>query len=127
MDDNKNLIEETVKNLGYEKYAPNDVKWVGSCDGRYAMSWIEFTEKFKGLTYDAGFGGAEIAYDLVVVGDDWWLERHEYDGSEWWEFKKHPARLPTAKAFNCVTRDGSTVEGYVSAEDGLAVLNGEKR
>ena len=28
--------------------------------------------------------------DLLIVGDDWWLERHEYDGAEWWEFKTLP-------------------------------------
>lgn len=27
---------------------------------------------------------------LIVVGKDFWLERHEYDGSEWWEFKSIP-------------------------------------
>jgi hypothetical protein len=27
---------------------------------------------------------------IIVVGKDWWLERHEYDGSEWWEFKTMP-------------------------------------
>jgi hypothetical protein len=26
----------------------------------------------------------------MVIGSDWWLERHEYDGSEWWEFKSLP-------------------------------------
>lgn len=26
----------------------------------------------------------------VVVGKDFWLERGEYDGSEWWSFKTTP-------------------------------------
>ena len=30
----------------------------------------------------------EVAEDLVVVGDNWWIERHEYDGNEWWEYKE---------------------------------------
>ena len=34
------------------------------------------------------------ATDLVLVGDGWWIERCEYDGSEWWEFKT----IPTEKA-----------------------------
>jgi len=29
---------------------------------------------------------------LTVAGDDWWLERHGYDGSEWWEFKTLPKK-----------------------------------
>lgn len=28
----------------------------------------------------------------MIVGDDWWMERHEYDGSEWWEFKELPKK-----------------------------------
>ena len=28
--------------------------------------------------------------DLLIVGKDFWLERVEYDGSEWWEFKTMP-------------------------------------
>lgn len=34
--------------------------------------------------------GVEIDMGLIVVGKDFWLERHEYDGSEWWEFKSIP-------------------------------------
>jgi hypothetical protein len=31
--------------------------------------------------------------DLVVVGIDWWLERHNgNEDSEWWEFKTLPKR-----------------------------------
>ena len=26
----------------------------------------------------------------MLVGDGWWIERFEYDGSEWWEFKTIP-------------------------------------
>jgi hypothetical protein len=46
------------------------------------------------VNYDDGFGGNEIPLSLVVVGDDWWLERGEYDGSEWWEFKRLPPAPP---------------------------------
>lgn len=35
-------------------------------------------------------GAQHVATDLVLVGDDWWIERCEYDGSEWWEFKTIP-------------------------------------
>ena len=39
------------------------------------------------VEYDTGFGGQEL-YGYVMFHDATWLERHEYDGSEWWEFKK---------------------------------------
>ena len=28
--------------------------------------------------YDSGLGGQEIAKGFLIVGEDWWLERHEY-------------------------------------------------
>ena len=40
--------------------------------------------------YNSGVGSREISPGLVVVGKNWWLERHEYDGSEWWEYKTKP-------------------------------------
>ena len=48
----------------------------------------------SGFNYDNGFGGAEVHGDLKIVGNDWWMERGEYDGSEWWEFKTLPKLLP---------------------------------
>jgi hypothetical protein len=40
--------------------------------------------------YDSGFGGQEL-FGYVVFDDNSWLERHEYDGSEWWEYKQCPS------------------------------------
>lgn len=45
------------------------------------------------INYDDGYGGQEIDSSLVIVGDDWWLERAEYDGAGWFEFKKQPIAL----------------------------------
>ena len=36
---------------------------------------------------------------LVVVGKDFWLERNNYDGSEWWEFKQVPVEPFEVKDF----------------------------
>ncbi len=38
--------------------------------------------------YDAGFGRQEL-FGTVILTDYRWLERHEYDGSEWWELKEY--------------------------------------
>lgn len=38
--------------------------------------------------YNPGFGAQEL-FGMIVF-DDCWFERHEYDGSEWWEVKKFP-------------------------------------
>jgi len=41
--------------------------------------------------YDDGFGGQELD-GTIVFKDGTWLERGEYDGSEWWEYKCKPGR-----------------------------------
>jgi hypothetical protein len=89
-----NLLNETREILTSNGKNESDVVWVGVGD-RYhkrpamAFSWQEFAA-LSGFEYDDGFGGNEIAGSLKVVGDNWWLERGEYDGSEWWEFKTLP-------------------------------------
>lgn len=93
-----NLLAETLALLKFHGLTPVDVRWVG---GRPA-TWGEPKSSFLGswkdfaaladFEYDAGYGGEEINTNLKVVGGDWWLERHEYDGSEWWEFKRLPSQ-----------------------------------
>jgi hypothetical protein len=85
-----NLLEETLDVLKANGKTPDDVRWVGN-KGSNASTWQEFKRLAK-VNYDNGYGSAEIDTTLVVVGSDWWLERHEYDGSEWWEFKSLPHR-----------------------------------
>jgi hypothetical protein len=48
------------------------------------------------FTYDAGYGGQEL-FGFVVFEDGTWLERGEYDGSEWWEHKQTPTRAEVAE------------------------------
>ena len=43
--------------------------------------------------YDNGYGKIVINNTLKIVFKDGnWLERHEYDGSEWWEYIKIPKK-----------------------------------
>ena len=82
-----NLLKETKEILTEHGLTLNDIKWVGCVKFRIPI------EQFINLAndnYDDGFGAAEVAEDLIVVGNDWWLERKEYDGAEWWEFKQYP-------------------------------------
>lgn len=54
--------------------------------------------KLANVEYDDGYGSPEVNMRLLIVGEDWWMERHEYDGSEWWEFKTMPTRPKTVLA-----------------------------
>jgi hypothetical protein len=102
MSDESNLLEETIKLMAEHGKAPTDVRFVvgnPGCHYRISVVGVGTWEDFAALAdikYDNGFGGAEIDEALQVVGDDWWLERHEYDGSEWWEFKTLPRRAEGA-------------------------------
>lgn len=82
-----NLKEETLKTLKDCGKTIEDVLWVSN--GKIRLPIDAFLSAADRL-YDSGFGNIEVIEDLVIVGDNWWLERAEYDGSEWWEFKALP-------------------------------------
>jgi hypothetical protein len=105
--DKSNLLAETIDILKSRDKTPADVSWVGVRIARWLAvvpkekrlppdpmpvgSWDDFA-KFADFEYNAGYGGNEVQGNLIVVGDNWWLERGEYDGSEWWEFKTIPQK-----------------------------------
>ena len=50
---------------------------------------IKFLETLDSINYDNGYGGQEL-FGNIVFKDGTWLERGEYDGSEWWRLCKCP-------------------------------------
>lgn len=97
------IFDETLDAIQSNGKTPNDVWWVGSHDGRYVISWDVFERQFSDVEYDSGYGGQEIASDLVVVGDNWWLSRSEYDGSECWRFETRPKVGTDTQTFSRIT------------------------
>ena len=58
-------------------------------EGYTPTEYEEFLQKLD-FEYDAGYGGQEL-YGLVwLMEENTWLERGEYDGSEWWNFQECP-------------------------------------
>lgn len=97
----RNLLQETIEVLNEHNKTLDDVVCI--CDigerwDREKREYIDFSgrisvEDFKKIAdrkYDSGFGCAEVNENLLVIGDDFWLERREYDGSEWWEYQVFP-------------------------------------
>lgn len=41
------------------------------------------------FNYDSGYGAQQL-FGTVWISDTEWLERGEYDGSEWWDYKTCP-------------------------------------
>ena len=84
-----NLLQQTINFLHHNGQLPTNVLYVAARN-QY-MSWDEFAIQAD-TEYDNGYGSANVHESVLVVGTDWWLERHEYDGSEWWEFKTQPTK-----------------------------------
>ncbi len=98
-----NLLEETRDTLKESSIKESEVLWVGS--KKIWFTWEEFVS-LANVEYSCGYGCAEIARDLIIVGKDFWLERGEYDGSEWWEFKRMPEKPGQKEIPNSLIREG---------------------
>lgn len=91
-----NLLQETIQILKENNKTLQDVLWIGSSisDGNsYRLNTRTTVEDFvirANQNYDDGYGREEVNIGLIVVGENFWLERHEYDGAEWWEYKEIP-------------------------------------
>jgi len=82
----RNLLNETLSAIRDSDHAVEDVKFIGSNDGKYRCTWEEFQE-IADFEYDSGFGAQKVAADLVIMFfDKMMMSRFEYDGSERWEF-----------------------------------------
>lgn len=98
----KNLLDETKAVIADCGYSIDGVRFVGSRDEKLGIPWSQ-AEKVLDVDYDAGYGGQEIAADLVVVfTDGGFLRRAEYDGSEWWEYEPPFRVTETQKPFKFV-------------------------
>lgn len=99
-----NLLSETLESIKNSGHTVKDIEFIGSNDGRYSMTWDEFSI-LADREYDNGFGGQEVVSDLVVKfrdGQTMW--RGEYDGSEWWNYScplvPHPDPKPITTLFS---------------------------
>lgn len=99
-----NLKVETLNEL------QNNGKYVGDvvavCGKDFAITWDNFIS-LADTDYDDGFGGQEVARDLKIIGKDFIMIRHEYDGAEGWSFIK---TIPPENTRNvcCLTRGQAT-------------------
>ena len=95
-----NLWEETLRELATYGKTFKDVKYIQGSD--FAITKENFEQVAKKSEYYSGFGTAKVAEDLAIVADVSWLERHEYDGSEWWEYKETPKQINEVKEVSCL-------------------------
>ena len=87
-----NYMEEFNHVLSLHDYTIDNIVWIGTSDFKIPIS--EFIKVATNTVYNAGFGQPETPSDIVVVMDDnSYFERREYDGAEYW-FHKNPLREP---------------------------------
>lgn len=65
----------------FEKGNPKTFK------GKGEINWEKIPAKL--LQYDDGFG-CQYWRGIILLSNNTWLERAEYDGSEWWEHNEAP-------------------------------------
>jgi len=94
----RNLLKETTEILSENNKTIEDIVWFGTEENFIDGDICSLLD----ITYDNGYGGQEIASDLILRGEDFWLERHEYDGSEWWEYKEMPEKPKLSIKVNSV-------------------------
>ena len=83
-----NLLTETVEFLERYDKTLDDVLYIQGDD--FEITRKNFETVARNTNYDSGYGAQHVPKDLVLVGEDWWIERYEYDGAEWWDFKSIP-------------------------------------
>ncbi len=101
-----NLLKETLQMLSDIKKRESDIEFIGSGDGQYSCDFEDFC-KLANVEYDEGYGGNEVASDLVIVfTDNSWLSRGEYDGSEWWDYNVCPVKQYYSELVSNIINDG---------------------
>ena len=93
-----NCMKEFLKEVGEKEvlcawiqYGDDygDSKEVFQLQKGYSKSTFTQFLRCLDFEYDCGYGGQEI-YGVIWYTDKTWSERGEYDGSEWWAYKKAP-------------------------------------
>lgn len=95
-----NLKKEIIDILKDNGKTKKDIKWVGCSEFKIPL---ETFWELCDTEYDSGYGAPKVAQDLIICGDDFWLERCEYDGSEWFEYKEMPSEPSAFREINYLT------------------------
>lgn len=87
-----NLLKETENELEVRGYTFEDIL---SIQGKMHRISVERFKTLADKIYDERYGSQEVAEDLIIMMKDGsWFERHEYDGSEEWIFRRAPQVIP---------------------------------
>jgi len=115
-----NLLAETVDAISLTGKTPEQITFIGSLASGHSCTWYEY-QRLANHEYDSGYGGQEVATDLVIVfSDGSFLDRREYDGSEWWEYHPNvvlPRERKLIERVICQDRNWRTLAEIADDED----------
>lgn len=82
-------LQDTLLDYGYDV---DDIATVGDFLTFDEYDVQEFLDCLKGIVYDNGYGCVYFRRGIkLIMTDGTWIEREEYDGSEWWTHRSVPA------------------------------------
>lgn len=92
-----NFKQETLERIGEHKVAEYKLEYVRDWSlsenptymGSGEIKWDAVTK--SELTYDSGYGCQYWRGWITFKDTPDWLERQEYDGSEWWAWRSKPS------------------------------------
>ena len=103
LEKNKVTIKCATINCGishwYNDEYVEDRKSIDLREGHSIGEYEEFLHRLD-FQYDNGYGGQQVYGMVWLKEENTWMERGEYDGSEWWEYKKCPKVPDELKANN---------------------------
>lgn len=122
------LADETRRAIGRSGHDVTDILWIGGTgrddaenllgsevpnvipmgEGGVLIDADEFWAVADKTVYDDGYGVTEIPLDIVIMfSDGTWLERREYDGSEWWAWRSISKPVKQMKLATLKDRSGN--------------------
>ena len=83
------FYEETLGELEKHGHKPEEVKYVFNKD--FYCSWGDFYRRAT-LLYHNHKDWTAFGPTLMIVGDNWWLERYNFSGFEGWSYGEVPSK-----------------------------------
>lgn len=95
-----NARQELLTILDNIDKTPSDISWMLV----YTADYSDISEAFTSIdqldfTYDSGYGTQKL-FGVVFFNDNTWLDRGEYDGSEWWDYITTPTLEQWRERYN---------------------------
>lgn len=85
-----NFLQETKDVLERNNKTFKNIKNIYGNEFQITLeNFIDFADK----DYDNGYGGQEMPEDIKILGDDFYMTRDEYDGSENWVYHTMPNKI----------------------------------